>query len=441
MNRFRCSKQSAVLIANIGIMVALTLGSKMAFSQSPSNQLRGGEIQSMDDHRYGKVEVRMYTQNVVGTTSTFFWWRNGGHECGSQWNEIDIETIPRANRYQSNPIWQTSNNDCAQARREEGLHGNAGIYDRWVTYTLEWTPTSISWYHDGQLDRRISSNPGSSDFHESVEHIDLFMRYCFNLWTQGNANPAWLGNIDFNALRDKPVYQFVDYFRYYEWNGNGFYSTPTTDINFSSSNDLYNNFHISNWEFGESQGFLSWSPDAVGVVDIDGNGALWLGLFHAGDERAPNSSELPSGSNGVAASPPSGYTRLKAEHSGRCLNISGHSNANGGNIIQWSCGNFNNSDFQFVSRGSGWYNIKGRNGKCLDVSGVSNNNGANIQQWSCGNGGNQQFKLVDQGGGQFLLEARHSGKCINIANNAQHNGGNAIQWNCGNYSNSTFSFD
>lgn len=137
------------------------------------------------------------------------------------------------------------------------------------------------------------------------------MRYAFNLWTQGNANPDWLGNLDFNRLENNPVYQFVEYFRYYEYNGSGFNNNPTTDINFSARPDIDDNFFISDWEFGQSQGFLSWSKDAVGIVDLgNGNSAMWLGLFHAGDERGPRASEIPTESGNTN---PGGAINIQAE--------------------------------------------------------------------------------------------------------------------------------
>jgi len=252
--------------------------------------LRGGELQSKAEHTFGKVEVRMYSQKVTGTTSTFFWWKDGGHLCGQQWNEIDIETLPVNNTYQSNPIWQTSDNDC-EIKRSEGQHGaNDNLYGRWVLYTLEWTPDYISWSHDGIEDRRISRGN-----HPAVAFIQNAMKYCFNLWTQGNTNPGWLGNIDFDALHNQPVYQFVDYFKFYDWNGNGFNELPTTNIEFTSIDDVTNNFNVSTWEFGESKGNVTWSDQAVGVADVgNGNGALWLGLFHKGKERAPLPNEIPS---------------------------------------------------------------------------------------------------------------------------------------------------
>lgn len=276
------------LVAAVVIGIALCSG--CSFAETASNQLRAGEIQSKTDHLYGKVEVRMFSQDVIGTTSTFFWWKDGGHECGSQWNEIDIELLPRNNSYQSNPIWQTGDWDCEGPQRSEDEHGQSDVlYNRWVIYTIEWAPDYIVWSHDGKEDRRITT-----DDHPSLNFIDLAMKYCFNLWTQGTANEPWLGNLDFNALQNKPVYQFVDYFKFYDWNGDGFNSSPTKSIDFSLASDIYDNFNVSNWAFGESKGYVSWSQDAVGVVDLDNNnGALWLGLFHSGQERAPTQAELP----------------------------------------------------------------------------------------------------------------------------------------------------
>ncbi|MFT7562268.1 MAG: beta-glucanase (GH16 family) [Flavobacteriales bacterium] len=294
------TNNNTLSVLKIASILLLGLCTQFAAAQTyypPSNQLRGGEIQSKAEQTYGKVEVRMFSYDVTGSTSTFFWWKDGGHVCGDQWNEIDIELIPSKDKYQSNPIWQTSDGDCEIELWEE-LHGDANLYGRWVVYTLEWSPNHIAWYHDGQLDRWIVEN----DTKLAVNFIKHAMKYCFNLWTQGAANPAWLGNLDFDALQNKPVYQFVDYLKIYDWNGSSFNANPSTSIDFSSTDDLHNNFNVSNREFGQSMGYLSWSENAVGIVDVgNGNGALWLGLFHNGQERAPSGSELPtSGGTGNA---------------------------------------------------------------------------------------------------------------------------------------------
>jgi hypothetical protein len=288
INLFLFFKRWSILLLSLCPIVV-----NSATYYAPSNQLRGGEIQSFTEHTYGKVEIRMYSQKVTGTTSTFFWWKDGGQDCGNQWNEIDIELIPDKNQYQSNPIWQRSDADC-ETKTWEDLHGDEGIFGRWVVYTVEWAPNYIAWYHDGQLDRWI----GENDTRDAVNYIDHAMKYCFNLWSQGSGNPAWLGDLDFDVLQNHPVYQFVDYFKFYDWNGGGFNSTPSETIDFNNVDDIYNNFNVSNWEFGQSLGYLSWSQDAVGIVNLsEGNGALWLGLFYSGQERPPLGSEIPSSSD------------------------------------------------------------------------------------------------------------------------------------------------
>src|SRR3954453_20316949 len=56
---------------------------------------------------------------------------------------------------------------------------------------------------------------------------------------------------------------------------------------------------------------------------------------------------------------------------------------------------------------SAWYVLGNRNsGKVLDVSGGSTANGAQIQQWSRTNGTNQQWQFVDSGGGFFRLRSK-----------------------------------
>src|SRR6266536_1851973 len=54
-----------------------------------------------------------------------------------------------------------------------------------------------------------------------------------------------------------------------------------------------------------------------------------------------------------------------------------------------------------------WYVLVNRNsGKALDVSGASTADGAGIIQWTRTNATNQQFQFVDSGGGYFRLKAR-----------------------------------
>jgi len=418
-------------LTQIGAVFALMVMAPLAFAGNGDWGLRGGELQSMDEHQYGKVIVRMYSMNVMGTTSTFYWWRNGGHICGgsgSRWNELDIETIPKSNAYQSNPIWEDSNSDCTPTRSEQ-LHGNASLYGKWVEYKMEWSPNRIAWYHDGQLDREIlssnSSIPGK---------ISEYMRYAFNLWTQGTANPGWLGNLDFNALQNKPVYQFVDYFKYYSWNGSGFNSSPSKTINFNNQSDITNNFHTSSWEFGESKQNVIWSPSSVGVVNLPGGGsALWLGLFHAGSERAPRGAEIPNSSNANSCSFSGGTTyAIKNINSGKYMDVAGARTANSTNVQQWGT-SVSGDHRRFIARyrSAGWYALENvKSGRYLNIAGHDKSNNANLQIWGTnGTGSNEQFTLQAGANGCHLIP-KHSNKCITVNGGSTANGANILQYSC-----------
>jgi uncharacterized protein YjdB len=277
----------------------------LALAQYPklnAQPLIAGEIQSKTEYTYGKIEIRMFSEFVMGTTSTYFWWRNGGQECNYQWNELDIETLPLSEKYQSNPIWQRWDGDIGSGGcnwlREEKHADKATVFGRWIVYTLEWCPNYIAWYHDGKLDRKINRNSTTND---PVTYIDKAMRYCFNLWTQGES-PGWLGNLDWNALQNNPVYQYVDYFKYYSWNGTSFNPNATKVINFDNDSDITDNFQKSTWVMGQSRGNVQWDTTASGVSKLsDGNGVLWLGLAYRGQMHAPYTSDLPPATSTTVA--------------------------------------------------------------------------------------------------------------------------------------------
>ena len=70
--------------------------------------------------------------------------------------------------------------------------------------------------------------------------------------------------------------------------------------------------------------------------------------------------------------------------------------------------------WRFVDAGGGYFQIESLNsGKCLDVSGVSTADGASIIRYPCRSGTNQRFAWVATDG-HYQLRARHSGKCVNV---------------------------
>src|SRR5687768_555768 len=60
-----------------------------------------------------------------------------------------------------------------------------------------------------------------------------------------------------------------------------------------------------------------------------------------------------------------------------------------------------------------WYVLVNRNsGKVVDVYNLATNDGARIAQWTRGDGNWQQWQFVDSGGGYYRLRSRHSGKVL-----------------------------
>jgi len=69
-------------------------------------------------------------------------------------------------------------------------------------------------------------------------------------------------------------------------------------------------------------------------------------------------------------------------------------------------------------------------GKCLDVSGASTADGASVIQWTCSGGTNQQWSVQDAGNGYVRLVARHSGKCLDVGGASTADRASVIQWTC-----------
>jgi len=135
-----------------------------------------------------------------------------------------------------------------------------------------------------------------------------------------------------------------------------------------------------------------------------------------------------------------GY-RLIGRQSGRCMSLSGNNGANGTAMILWDCsGSPNPGDgqvFTFVpiEAGDQIFLLKiNSTGKCVDVSGVSTADGALLQQWDCLGAGqtNQLWDIIPiQGQEPYIaLMAQHSGKCADVLGQATGNGARIGQWGC-----------
>ncbi|GAA3463798.1 poly(3-hydroxybutyrate) depolymerase [Saccharothrix longispora] len=115
--------------------------------------------------------------------------------------------------------------------------------------------------------------------------------------------------------------------------------------------------------------------------------------------------------------------------SGKALDLSGSSTADGARITQWMRHDAANQQWQFQDSGGGYYRVKSRHsGKVLDVPGSSTADGAAIQQWADHGGTNQQFRLADSDGGHVRLIARHSNKAVEVQGSSTADNANVVQY-------------
>ncbi|WP_024754454.1 RICIN domain-containing protein [Streptomyces exfoliatus] len=120
---------------------------------------------------------------------------------------------------------------------------------------------------------------------------------------------------------------------------------------------------------------------------------------------------------------------LVNRNSGKALDVSSVSTADGARVNQWTRSDGPNQQWQFVDSGGGFYRLKARHsGKVLDLAGTSTADGAAVAQWADGNGANQQFRLADSDAGHVRLINRNSGKAVEVQGGSTADGGNVVQY-------------
>jgi len=136
-----------------------------------------------------------------------------------------------------------------------------------------------------------------------------------------------------------------------------------------------------------------------------------------------------------------GTYRITARSSGKSLDVSGRSTADGANIVQWTYGGGTNQQWSVQSLGSGAYSIRAvHSGKALDLSGFSTADGGDINQWAYGGGNNQRWRIESVGSGYFRIVSVHSGKAVEITGNSNADGAGINQRTYSGGTNQQFTF-
>ncbi|MEU7883417.1 glycoside hydrolase family 27 protein [Microbispora bryophytorum] len=134
--------------------------------------------------------------------------------------------------------------------------------------------------------------------------------------------------------------------------------------------------------------------------------------------------------SGATPSPtptPTGTNAIKGVQSGRCLDVTGVSQANGALAQIWDCNGQSNQ--QWTPTSSGELRVYGN--KCLDVNGAGTADGTSVLIWDCNGQNNQKWRFNSDGS----ITAVGANKCLDAYNNGTANGTKVIIWTCNGQSN------
>ncbi|MBI9114205.1 pectate lyase [Sanguibacter suaedae] len=136
---------------------------------------------------------------------------------------------------------------------------------------------------------------------------------------------------------------------------------------------------------------------------------------------------LPTAASAATVDSGAWYVLVNRQ-SGKAMDVSGKSSADGSKIIQWTRTDAANQQFQLIANGDGTYRVKSRSsGKVLDVWEWSTTSGAEVRQFTDLGGANQRFRLVDAEGGRVRLVNQNSGMAIGVTDRSTKNSATITQ--------------
>jgi hypothetical protein len=126
---------------------------------------------------------------------------------------------------------------------------------------------------------------------------------------------------------------------------------------------------------------------------------------------------------------PAGYHRLVNRRSGKVLDVSGASTANGAKAVQWSWTGGANQQWRLEPNADQSFRLVSRSsGKVLESPGGSTAPGAQLDQWSDTAGTHQWWRLVDTGDGYYRLVNVHNGLVADVSGGSLNDGAQVVQW-------------
>lgn len=258
--------------------------------------------------------------------------------------------------------------------------------------------TSVGWPASGEIDimERVNNNP----YVNGTVHWDAngYASY-------GNIS----GNLDFSQFHTYSIEWDANYIRWF--------------VDGNKYNEIYIQNGTGNTEEFQKPFFILLNMAVGGNWPGSPNGSTpfpsQMLVDYVRVYQVANSSNIVSG----------GIYTLASKASGKVLDVTDVSLADGAKMQQWTNYSASNQRFKVESTGDGYYKLTAvHSGKVLDVPNSSNASGVQLQQWNDNGTSAQRWKLVDVGGGYYKLVSKVSGLVMDVSGSSTADGAAVQQW-------------
>jgi len=158
---------------------------------------KGAELRTKMSYTYGRFEARIKSTPREGILTSLFTYHDG--DVVANWNEIDIEIMGRYEYdVQFNTITPGQVNHVGRRVLQTSPHRE------FHTYAIEWTPTAVAWFVDGQEVYRQSGS--------HIQTLNKSQKLMMNIWNP--EAPNWAGEWNEKVLPAFAYYDWASYASY-----------------------------------------------------------------------------------------------------------------------------------------------------------------------------------------------------------------------------------
>lgn len=200
---------------------------------------KGAEMISRETFKYGAFEARIRGAEGSGMITAFFMWKHDSELAHTEWQEQDFELFGKDGTFQTQVM--TPGDPRTENQRYHSLQ--TPVWENYYTYRMEWTPSYLAFYVDGQLVRRETDPIRYGKLLDPSRAEPAQMR--LSLWA---GDWSWSGRFDESKV---PAAAFVEYAEVFNYtpgagpDGSDFTSRWRDDFEYINSNRWW----FANWTF------------------------------------------------------------------------------------------------------------------------------------------------------------------------------------------------